>query len=123
MVIYSVGALAFNIFPKYDEIYSDAVANTNNWRKTMMYPYLTFSDETLVTHSQAMDRDGITVVEVHFERPVENDFNSARCVLPFYEWTIVDGYTDEEIDFFLQFLQSNAHLLYRYAEDGGMKIA
>ena len=89
----------------------------------MMYPYLTFSDETLVTHSQIINVNETETIEVHFERPTENGFDSARCILPFYEWTIIDGYTNEEISLFNQFLQSNAHLLYRYAEDGGIKIA
>ena len=45
----------------------------------MMYPYLTFSDETLVTHSHLMDKDGVNTVDVHFERPTSNGFDSARC--------------------------------------------
>ena len=89
----------------------------------MMYTYLTFSDETLVTHSHVIYRDDTPTIEVHFERPVAHGFDSARCILPSYEWIIKDGYTDEEIENFNRFLKSNAHLLYRYAESGGMKIA
>ena len=39
-------------------------------------------------------------VIVNFERPVENGFNSARCELPDYKWTVNEGYSDEEIAFF-----------------------
>ena len=88
-----------------------------------MYPYLTFSDDTLVTHSHLMDKDGVSTVDVHFERPTSNGFDSARCTLPSYEWVFRDGYTDNEVEQFEQFLRSNAHLIYRYAEVGGMKIA
>ena len=89
----------------------------------MMYPYLTFSDETLVTHSHLIDKDGVSTVDVHFERPTSNGFDSARCTLPSYKWVFRDGYTNYEVEQFEQFLRSNAHLIYRYAEVGGMKIA
>jgi len=89
----------------------------------MMYPYITLSDETLITHSHILDKNGIMSVEVHFERPVDGGFNSARCSLPSYEWIFIDGYTDEEIKVFQQFLKDNAHLLYNYARSGGVQIA
>ena len=88
----------------------------------MMYPYITLYDETLITHSQVLDKGGVKSVEVHFERPVEYGFDSARCVLPSYEWMFIEGYSDEEIQTFEHFLRGNAHLLYRYAEGGGVRI-
>ena len=89
----------------------------------MMYPYITLYDETLITHSQVLDKGGAKSVEVHFERPVESGFDSARSVLPSYEWMFIEGYSDEEIKAFEHFLRSNAHLLFRYAEGGGVRIA
>ena len=89
----------------------------------MMYEYMTLSDETLITHSHLIDNDGTKTVEVHFERPIEGGFDSARCCLPSYDWIIKDGYSDLEIKEFEQFLRDNAHLLFRYAENGGMRIA
>lgn len=89
----------------------------------MMYPYMTLADETEIVHSQIIEEDGKKKIIVHFERPTEEGFDSARCVLPDYEWIIKEGYTDEEIDFFEQLLHSNAHLLYKYAENGGIRIA
>ena len=77
----------------------------------MMYPYMTLADETEI------------VVIVHFERPTENGFDSARCELPDYKWTEKEGYSDEEIAVFEELLHSNAHLLYKYAENGGIQIA
>lgn len=89
----------------------------------MMYPYIVLSDETEITHSQLIDRDGVQTVEVHFERPTEHGFDSARCVLPDYTWKLKEGYTREEIAFFEEFLRNNAHLLYRYAQQGGVHCA
>lgn len=89
----------------------------------MMYPYITLSDETEITHSHIIERDGVQTVEVHFERPVESGFDSARCVLPSYQWKFNEGFSQEEIAFFDEFLRHNAHLLYRYAAQGGIHCA
>lgn len=89
----------------------------------MMYPYITFSDETEVSHSQIIKNNGQQVIEVHFERPTEVGFDTARCRLPAYQWIKREGYSDEEISKFEEFLHSNAHLLYKYAANGGISIA
>lgn len=89
----------------------------------MMYPYMTLSDETEIVHSQLIEDKGVKKVIVNFERPTDNGFDSARCELPEYKWTEKEGYSDEEIAFFEKLLYSNAHLLYKYAANGGIKIA
>lgn len=89
----------------------------------MMYPYLTLSDETEITHSHLIEKDGIDTVEVHFERAVANGFQSARCQLPGYVWKFNDGFSAEDIKFFEELLRHNAHLFFRYAAQGGMHCA
>jgi len=89
----------------------------------MMYPYITLADETEITHSHLIDKNGKKEVEVHFERPTLNGFDLARCSLPSYQWIKREGFSDKEIEFFERFLKYNAHLIYRYAESGGIKIA
>ena len=89
----------------------------------MMYPYMTLSDETEIVHSQLIEDKGIKKVIVNFERPTDNGFDSAICELPEYKWKEKEGYSDEEIAFFEKLLHSNAHLLYKYAANGGIKIA
>ena len=89
----------------------------------MMYPYITLANETEITHSQLIEADGNQSVEVHFERPTEAGFNSARCVLPTYQWKFAEGFSPDEMAFFDEFLRNNAHLLYRYAAQGGMHCA
>lgn len=89
----------------------------------MMYPYLTLEDETEIVHSQIIKENEIEKVEVHFERPTENGFDSARCILPEYKWIFNEGYSNEEIEFFEELLRNNAHLIYKYAKNGGIKIA
>lgn len=88
-----------------------------------MYPYMKLADETEIVHSHLIEEDGVQKVIVHFERPTENGFDSARCVLPSYEWISKDGYTEIEIQKFDELLHNNAHLLYKYAKIGGVTIA
>jgi len=89
----------------------------------MMYPYMTLADETEIVHSQIIDEDGKQKVMVHFERPTKEGFDSARCELPDYKWISKEGYSDQEVAMFEQLLHSNAHLLYKYAANGGIQIA
>ena len=89
----------------------------------MMYPYMTLADETEIVHSHLKEQDGIKTVEVHFERPKPYGFDSARCRLPFYNWIMRDGFTDEEILRFESLLQNNAHTIIKYAELGGIGVA
>ena len=89
----------------------------------MMYPYIILSDETEIVHSHLKEKNGLKTVEVHFERPKPYGFDTARCVLPTYEWLIKDGFADEEIARFEFLLQSNASTIYKYAESGGISVA
>lgn len=90
----------------------------------MMYPYITLADETEIVHSHVMEVNGVQTVEVHFERPSEDyGFDSARCVLPSYQWKFNEGFSEADIRFFDEFLHHNAHLLYRYAAQGGVHCA
>ena len=88
-----------------------------------MYPYITLNDETLITHSHLLEKNGIKTVEVHFERPIYDGFDMARCSLPSYKWIIRDGYSDYEIEEFEQMLRTGAHIFFKYAELGGAEVA
>lgn len=89
----------------------------------MMYPYMELADGTEIVHSHLIEDNGKKKVIVNFERPTDDGFDSARCVLPDYNWTEKYGYTDEEIAMFERLLHSNAHLLFKYAANGGIHIA
>ena len=89
----------------------------------MIYPYITLADGTEIVHTQVFDEGGQECVEVHFERPSDNGFESARCSLPLYEWILRDGFTDGEIEAFEEFLKHNAHLIFRFAKSGGVCCA
>ena len=56
----------------------------------MMYPYITLADETEITHSHIIEENDVKKVEVHFERPTEHGFDTARCILPNYTWIKIE---------------------------------
>lgn len=89
----------------------------------MLYPYMTLEDGTEIVHSQIIEEDNIKKVYVNFERPRDGGFDEARCELPTYRWVSRDGFSDQEIKMFTRLVQSNAHLLYKYAATGGIQIA
>ncbi|MBR7063645.1 MAG: hypothetical protein IKI31_00585 [Treponema sp.] len=89
----------------------------------MMYGYLTLSDDTEIVHSELRFRNSEQYVEVHFEKPVESGFKSARCELPSYSWIFNKGFSESDISFFTELLKHNAHTIFEFAANGGSKIA
>lgn len=89
----------------------------------MMYPYMILADETEIVHSQILEENGEKYIEVHFERATDDGFDIARCSLPSYKWIKREGFSDEEITLFEKLLHNNAHLLFKYADTGGINIA
>jgi hypothetical protein len=83
----------------------------------MLYPYMTLIDETEIVYSQLIGHGSAEKVIVHFERPTENGFDSARCELPAYRWVLQDGYSDREISAFEEFLKKNARQIWEYARN------
>ena len=90
----------------------------------MMYPYVKYSDGTEVMFSNIYIDDDKECIDVHFERPTKNGFDSVRIKLPTYEVTVWEGnYTEEEIEFFKKVVESSSDLFYKYAKEGGIKLA
>ena len=86
----------------------------------MMYPFLQLNDGTEIVHSE-MFADG--TVKIYVERPVESGFNSAYCILPQYQWVEIVGFTVEEINEHQKVLESTAHLIIKFAQEGGFNNA
>lgn len=91
----------------------------------MMYPYVNYPDGTEVVFSNVyIDNNGNECIDVHFERPNENGFDSVRIKLPNYEVEVWEGnYSDEEIEFFKKIVENSADLFYEYSKKGGLKLA
>ena len=87
----------------------------------MMYPFMTLDDGTEIVHSQTMP-DGR--VKVYVEKPDEVDcFHHATCILPEYQWEDVVGFTEPEMLRYQDVLESTAHLILRFASEGGFEGA
>ena len=87
----------------------------------MMYPYLTLSDDTEITHSE-MKPDG--KVKVYIETPdLKDGFHNAVCWLPEYKWEDINGFSEAEISFFDQLIRNNAHAIIEFSQDGGVLYA
>ena len=87
----------------------------------MMYPFLTLDDQTEIVHSEMLPEHE---VKVYIEKPNEKDcFHYATCFLPSYRWTDVFGFTKQEIEKYQKILESTAHLILRFSEEGGVENA
>ncbi len=87
----------------------------------MMYPFMTLNDETEIVHSD-MREDG--TVKVYIETPDEKDgFHNMTCYLPTYKIEDVNGYSEEQVENFMEIIKSTAHLLMEFAKEGGFENA
>lgn len=79
----------------------------------MMWNYLKLPDETQIAYSDIRD-DGTVMIGI--ERPRDGGFDSARCLMPAYRWSDVDGFSSEEVEDLEGLLRDNAPLLFELAE-------
>ena len=86
----------------------------------MMYPFMTLNDNTEIVHSE-MKPDGR--VKVYVERPVMRGFDSAECWLPRYQWANITGFSEKEIAYFQELLESTAHIIIELSQEGGLTNA
>ena len=77
-----------------------------------MYPFMTLDDGTEIVHSE-MHPDGR--VKVYLEKPDAKDcFHHASCYLPDYTWEDILGFTQADLDRYLEVIQSTAHLILQF---------
>lgn len=79
----------------------------------MFWDYIQLPDETQVAYSDIRD-DG--TVEVRVERPVDMGFDSARCVLPSFAWSDVEGFSAQDMKKLDALVRSNAPLIFEFAQ-------
>lgn len=87
----------------------------------MMYPFMTLNDDTEITHSEMLFEGK---VKVYVEKPDKKDcFHDAICYLPDYDWQDINGFTDNEIAKYQEIIESTAHLIMEFAQEGGFNNA
>ena len=87
----------------------------------MMYPFMTLDDGAEIVHSE-MHADGS--VKVYVEKPDAKDcVPPATCWLPVYRGEDVDVFSSEELARYDEVSRSTAHLILRFAQEGGFDSA
>ena len=76
----------------------------------MIYPFMTLEDDTEITHSEMLPNGE---VKVYVETPDAHDcFHSMVCYLPSYRVEDVLGYSEDEVNKYLDFIKQAAHLIF-----------
>ena len=87
----------------------------------MTYPFLQIDGDTEIVHSE-MQPNG--QVKVYIEKPDAKDgFHHATCFLPGYQWEDISGFSQKEIARFQEVLESTAHLILEFSQQGGFEHA
>jgi hypothetical protein len=82
---------------------------------------LTLDDGAEIVHSE-MFPDG--KVKVYIEKPDEKDcFHHITCYLPDYDWQDNFGFTQSELARYQEVIQSIAHLILQFSQEGGFDNA
>lgn len=63
----------------------------------MLYNFMELPDETIISHTETMEKDGKEQVKIYIEKPINGGFATATCWLPNYDWQGVSGFTDKEM--------------------------
>lgn len=80
----------------------------------MFYAYVELEDGTHIAYSNVLPDD---TVELAVERPVELGFDSARCAIPSFEWSNVEGFTREDMEKLDSFVHRNTPLILRLSRE------
>lgn len=87
----------------------------------MMYPFLTLDDETEITHSEWLPSGE---VKVYVEKPDAQDCcHHLTCYLPGYRVAENVGFSQDEVDKYLEVIRSTAHLIMEFSRNGGFDHA
>ena len=84
----------------------------------MKCPFMTMPDNTEITHSSIYEEDDVEKVKVYIERPINDGFINATCTLPEYIWQN-NGFSDKDIKEFQEIIEKGAHVIYKFAKQGG----
>ena len=77
-------------------------------------------DETIISYYD-IENDS---VKVYIETPDEKfGFKHATCFLPAEDWIDILGYTDKEIRYLQELVQSEKHMILEFAQNGGLEDA
>ena len=80
----------------------------------MMYPFMTLDDEAEIVHSEFLPDER---VKVYVEKPDEKDcFHHMTCYLPDYSIEEIYGFSDADVNKYMDIIRSNAHIIIEIAK-------
>lgn len=86
----------------------------------MLYPFMTLPDDTEIVHSEMKDGQ----VKVYIETPDEKDgFHHATCWLPQFQWEDIVGYSEAQMAYFKDIVDSEKHMILELSQTGGLMNA
>lgn len=90
-----------------------------------MHEYCRYPDGTEAVFSDIyIGENGEECIDIHFERPTEDGFDSVRIKLPSYEIVIWEGnYSEKEIEMFKTIVERGASHFYQWAREGGIHLS
>lgn len=88
----------------------------------MMHPFLQIDGDTESVHSDMLPNGE---VKVYIEKTDAKDgFHHATCFLPEYLWEEnINGFNDEEMKRYQEVIESTAHLIIEFSQQGGFDHA
>ena len=86
----------------------------------MIYLFMTIKDDIEVTHTE-MRKDN--TVKVYFEQPVYLDFHSIECILPTFEWSENNGFSEAELKYLDKYLHDVAEIIIELSQKSGFDNA
>ncbi len=87
----------------------------------MVYPFMTLDDNSEIVHSELLPDNR---VKVYIEKPDEKDcFHHLTCYLPNYEIEENFGFSEKDVEKYMEIIRSTSHLILEFAKDGGFENA
>ena len=82
-----------------------------------MYPFLQIVEDTEIIHLNMLPNGE---VKVYIEKPDAKDsFHHATCFCRSTRWEDVCGFTNQELSRFQEVIESTAHLIMEFSQQGG----
>ncbi len=91
----------------------------------MTYEFAKYPDGTIGVFSGIGKKEnGEEFICITFERPTQYGFDSYSIELPSYKVVLEDGnYSEDEKKTFLEIVKNGSSFFFKYAREGGLKIA
>ena len=84
----------------------------------MMYKFMTTDDNAEIVHSELKENG---TVFVYVEKPDAKDcFHHMTCILPSYSIKDVSGFSEEDVEKYMDLIKANSHLMIESSKQWGL---